>query len=159
MKLYYVEDAYIQQLRSIDSRVPFNKQATRPYVGIVLTIGKHHYFAPLSSPKEKFLKMKPQVDFHKIQNGTLGVLNLNNMIPVLTQYLIPIDLENTGDSLYQNLLNKQLEILKVDKRVIQEKAQKLYQLICDSTVQNNYMTKLKSRCVDFKRLENYISKN
>ena len=103
--------------------------------------------------------MKPQVDFHKIQNGTLGVLNLNNMIPVLTQYLIPIDLENTGDSLYQNLLNKQLEILKVDKRVIQEKAQKLYHLICDSTVQNNYMTKLKSRCVDFKRLENYISKN
>ena len=54
MKLYYVEDAYIQQLRSIDSRVPFNKQATRPYVGIVLTIAS--LFCTSLLPKGKVFK-------------------------------------------------------------------------------------------------------
>ena len=40
------------------------------------------YFAPLSSPKQKHLKMKNDIDFYKLSNGKLGAINFNNMIPV-----------------------------------------------------------------------------
>lgn len=38
------------------------------------------YFAPLSSPKPKHLKLKSKLDFLKIDNGKLGAIN--NMLPV-----------------------------------------------------------------------------
>ena len=51
-------------------------------VGVLFKIDSKEYFAPLSSPKPKHLKMKNYVDFFKIDNGLLGVINFNNMIPV-----------------------------------------------------------------------------
>ena len=51
----------------------------RPFVGVLLEINKCKYFAPLSSPKPKHIKMKNQVDFYKIDSGKLGAINLNNM--------------------------------------------------------------------------------
>ena len=50
MKLYYVDEDYINELRNVDERV-LNK-STRPYLGVVLSINDLNYFVPLSSPKE-----------------------------------------------------------------------------------------------------------
>lgn len=55
-------------------------KAKRPFLGIVLTINDFSYYAPLTSPKPKHIKMKDQIDFIKINDGHWGAINLNNMI-------------------------------------------------------------------------------
>ena len=58
------------------------------------------YFVPLSSPKEKHLKMKNTLDFLKLDNGKLGAINFNNMIPVTgnNYTLVNFDKENKSAS-------------------------------------------------------------
>ena len=51
------------------------------------------YFAPLSSPKPKHLKLKSKLDFLKIDGGKLGAIYFNNMLPVTNKNVIKIDLE------------------------------------------------------------------
>ncbi len=34
-KLYYISEQYIDYLRQFDTRVAYNKNKTRPYVGVV----------------------------------------------------------------------------------------------------------------------------
>ena len=58
LKIYYLDDKYINYLRQFDEKVAYNKNQTRPYVGVVYTFNGFNYFAPLSSPKPKHLLMK-----------------------------------------------------------------------------------------------------
>ena len=51
LKIYYMDDKYINYLRTFDSKDPFNKNTTRPYIGVVYSFNYKNYFAPLSSPK------------------------------------------------------------------------------------------------------------
>ena len=81
LKIYYLDENYINYLRKFDSRVAYNKKMTRPYIGVVYTLNGLNYFAPLSSPKPKHLKMSDKaIDIFKIRNGELGIININNMI-------------------------------------------------------------------------------
>ena len=96
LKIYYIDNDYIDYLRKFDKRVPYNKTKTRPYVGVVYTFNNQTYFAPLSSPKPKHLTMnKDAIDIFKIKDGELGIVNINNMIPTpiacLTEVLPLID--------------------------------------------------------------------
>ena len=77
---YCVEPSYCDYLREYDPKVPYtmDKKSTRPFIGIVLNINGFDYFAPLTSPKPKHLKMKNQIDFLKINNGIWGAINFNN---------------------------------------------------------------------------------
>lgn len=82
LKIYYLDENYINYLRKFDTKVAYNKNQTRPYIGIVYTFNGFNYFAPLSSPKPKHLKMSEKtMDIFKIDNGNLGIVNINNMIP------------------------------------------------------------------------------
>ena len=82
LKIYYIDNNYINYLRKFDDRVAYNKTKTRPYVGVVYTFNNQTYFAPLSSPKPKHLTMnKDAIDIFKIKDGELGIVNINNMIP------------------------------------------------------------------------------
>ena len=82
-KLYYITDEYINYLRQFDEKVAYNKNKGRPYIGIVYSHEGSDYFIPLHSPKEKHKKINDKaVDIYKIKNGELGVININNMIPV-----------------------------------------------------------------------------
>ena len=56
MRLYHVDDDYIEYLRQFDSRVYDNKNGTRPYVGVALTVAGTEYYIPMSSPKEALKK-------------------------------------------------------------------------------------------------------
>ena len=38
LKIYYLDDDYIDYLRQFDYKVAYNKNSTRPYVGIVCTV-------------------------------------------------------------------------------------------------------------------------
>lgn len=51
LKLYYINNDYIDWLRKFDERVLYNKKQTRPYLGVVLKCSDCYYFAPLASPK------------------------------------------------------------------------------------------------------------
>jgi len=112
------------------------------------------YYVPLSSPKEKHLKMSNAKDFHKIGGGLLGVINFNYMLPVRDCDLILKDIDKEPDAKYKNLLNDQYaEILKL-KNIICAKANDLYVLVQvnDEDLSPNDR-KVKTRCCDFKMLE------
>ena len=82
LKIYYIDNNYINYLRKFDNIVAYNKTKTRPYVGVVYTFNNQTYFAPLSSPKPKHLIMNNRaLDIFKIKDGELGIVNINNMIP------------------------------------------------------------------------------
>ena len=51
LRIYKVTDGYIRYLHSRDSKVQFNKDAKRPYVGVVFDFGGFKYFVPMESPK------------------------------------------------------------------------------------------------------------
>ena len=86
LKWYVVEKQYVSYLKKFDDKIEninYNERL-KPYIGILITIDEINYYVPISSVKEKHYKMKEDIDFIKItQNDRiLGVLNLNNMIPI-----------------------------------------------------------------------------
>ena len=73
-KFYTISGKYYSYLKAFDNRIPNteNEKSNRPFIGIVLDINNYKYYAPLTSPKKKHLKMKNQIDFLKINNGLWG---------------------------------------------------------------------------------------
>ncbi|WP_324825109.1 type III toxin-antitoxin system ToxN/AbiQ family toxin [Sinanaerobacter sp. ZZT-01] len=147
LKIYNVTDKYIDFLRQYDIRIPYNKKGRRPYIGVVLQIKEFNYFAPLSSPKPKHLIMKNKADFIKIKSGELGIINLNNMIPVPKEEIILYNIMDEEDTRYQNLLIKQVFSINKMINTILNKATKLH----DNVVRDTNF--LDGRCCNFKLLE------
>ena len=58
MKLVIVQDDYIQYLKQYSKDVKENKNSSRPYVGVILKVGRQNYFTPLASPKPKYKTIK-----------------------------------------------------------------------------------------------------
>ena len=147
LELYRVTDKYIDFLRQIDSvNIKTNKEEKRPYVGVVLKVHNVKYFAPLSSPKEKYKEMKNNLDFIKICNGEQGAINLNNMIPVVDKALVKVDIEQE-EVQYRNLLYDQIKYINENADRICKKAEKLYISVTE------YHSFFQSRCAKFKELE------
>jgi len=148
-KLYYIDDGYIEYLRKFDERVLYNKSNTRPYVGIVYEYKGVNYFAPLASPKPKHLKIRNNaIDVFKIDNGKLGIINLNNMLPTPLECLTDV-LPTLKDITYKTLLEKQLTYLndnksELYKKVIMFQTQYKRKRIADYILQ---------RCCNFELLE------
>ena len=104
------------------------------------------YFAPLSSPKPKHLKLKSKIDFLKINNGKLGAINFNNMLPVKKNNIQKINLYKKGLSVsemkYINLLKEQIYLLNRNKKIIYKKANDLYFKYINNKLSNNIAKKL-----------------
>lgn len=107
-QFYHVEDKYIRYLHSIESRVQFNKGQRRPYVGIVLSINGVDYYVPLESPKPNHANIKSGGPVMKLDDGKLGIIGFNNMIPVLPSCLLHFDILAIEDEKYKMLLLNQL---------------------------------------------------
>ncbi len=153
MKLYIVEDDYITYLKQFDNNVSNNKHNSRPYVGIIISIDEINYYAPLASPKVKHLKMKNQIDLFKIKNGDLGVINLNNMIPILKENVKEINFKNC-DFKYSKLLKKQLDYIILNSNKLINNAIKLRNIIIKNNNEcTNYELHLKERCTNISLLE------
>ena len=153
MKLYNVTNDYVNYMKSFDSKVPENKDSKRPFVGVIFTINGNNFFAPLSSPKTKHLKMKNGPDFHKINCGHQGAINFNNMIPIPNSELILMDIHSIPDEDYRNLLNSQLRFINSIQDVLRKKAEKLYQLVdSDDSILSQHQLQIKQRCIDFSLL-------
>ncbi|BCJ87281.1 type III toxin-antitoxin system ToxN/AbiQ family toxin [Effusibacillus dendaii] len=109
----------------------------------------HSYCAPLSSPKPKHQHISDKApDIIKIDDGKLGVINLNNMIPVLPSVIIPIDIASEPDQQYRQLLTKQMLFIRANEGLVKKKAKRLYQI-----VKSKKQPKLNNRCCYFSLLE------
>ena len=53
LNFYIIDDNYIEYLSRFDKHIAYNKNQKRPYVGVILVVENHYYFAPLFSPKQK----------------------------------------------------------------------------------------------------------
>ena len=151
-----VNTDYCDYLRKFDYRVPYNKKSKdfRPFVGVLFTVNDVEYFAPLSSPKEKHLRMKKAVDFIKIDNGSLGIINFNNMIPVTDKNYQYLNYQIYDESIfhdrkYYEMQKKELMWLNRHWEEVTNKAYKLYY----KYVTNKLPNFIKARCCDFKLLE------
>ena len=127
-------------VRKYDNKVPYNfaKKQNRPFVGVLFNIGKIKYFAPLSSPKPKHLKMHNNIDFLKIDKGNLGAINFNNMIPVLNNNITLLNLESKylSEEEYKLLLKKQIRWLNRHNYQVFNKSKHLYNMY-----NNNHLDK------------------
>lgn len=151
MKFYRVDDNYIMFLRGIDNKVQDNYKGKRVYLGVVLTINTHTYFAPLSSYKPSQDKIK-NITVFKLHdrtdpNNKLGVIHLNNMIPVLPSEITYVDFKNEKKP-YSDMLQKQYEFITSKRLEIEQQAQKLYNAV---TVQKNPF--FSNLSCDFEKLE------
>lgn len=131
MKVIYVKEKYIEYLSQFDEKVPKNKNEKRPYLGILFVIGEFLYFAPMTSPKKKHKTMKEKIDFIKIDDGKLGAINLNNMLPIIESEIIDFDINSLKETNIKefNKFQKQLRDINSKKNKILENSKKLYQKV------------------------------
>lgn len=149
LKIYYLDEKYINYLRKFDSKVAYNKCETRPYVGVVYTFNGFNYFAPLSSPKEKHLTMSDKaIDIFKIKDGILGIININNMIPTPLECISEV-LPTITNAKYKALVENQTTFINDNRRKLLNKV-KLFRFQADK----GYLPpRVKERCCNFKLLE------
>lgn len=155
LKIVRLDSNYCDYLRQFDAKVPynFNEKELRPFVGVLFEVNNCKYFAPLSSPKQKHLKMKNTLDFLRLDNGKLGAINFNNMLPVMEENIIILDLdkkmETIAEQKYQKLLKQQIYWLNRNDEKMYNRAKELYDKYTTNTLNN----KLWLRCCNFKLLE------
>ena len=167
LNLYTVNMKYIRNLHNQgDDRVfsvsPQVGKENRPFVGIVIICDNKQYCIPLSLPKEKHKNMKNGVDFHRVLDGEgklIGVLDLNNMIPVREDVLREVDVhidarDDDKTRKYKNLMIDQLNFCRTNQTIIVKKAEKLYKMIGNKNVSGP----LKRRCLNWNKLESILER-
>ena len=154
-KIVKVDHKYCDYLRQFDSKVSYNagNKELRPFIGVLFEINNCKYFAPLSSPKPKHKTMKTTLDFLKIDNGNLGAINFNNMLPVNDKNIIKLDLDKIcftkQEQKYTKMLKEQLFWLNRNNDKIFNRSKKLYDKYINGTLNQN----ISKRCCNFKLLE------
>jgi protein AbiQ len=134
MKFYTVSDSYIAFLKNIDKKVLDNYGGKRPFIGIILNVNNHEYLAPLTSHKLTQDKINSSsstvMKLHERGNphNKLGMIQINNMIPIIRLEVQLLDIENQPEP-YRSMLYKQYEYIKTKTDEIQKKAEKLYKLV------------------------------
>ena len=154
LKIYYIDEGYINYLRQFDKNVAYNKNSTRPYIGIVYTYNNYNYFAPLSSPKPKYIDINPKaIDIFKIKDGELGVVNINNMIPTPIEELTEV-LPTVTDAKYKKMLEEQLTFLNNHKAELFKKI-----IYFQNMFRKGHLSKrILDRCCNFIVLEEKMKK-
>jgi protein AbiQ len=97
--------------------------------------------------------MRTTLDFFKLDNGKLGAINFNNMLPVTNKNIIELDLDKNcftkEEKKYIKLLKEQLYWLNRNSEKIYTRATSLY----DKYKNNKLAERIKSRCCNFILLE------
>ena len=147
-----VSEEYMSLLQKRDREVKdtLEDKKTRPYIGILFTIDKRNYFAPLTTRKEKHETMKDNDDINILRNRNnecIGAIDFAKMIPVPESQVEKINFakrKKTHPKSFNTLLN-QLYVLNKMKPLLIEKAETLYQKYIDKTLSRN----IRNRCVNF----------
>lgn len=168
--LYFftVKMKYVRNLMNIDHKNIMSvssqhRKNKRVFIGIIVMLDNHKYCIPLSSveDKPKYSKMSNNITFRKITNKSgeiIGVLNINNMIPVKEEYLIPFDMEiSVSDDEKQRKYKKhcmeELEWCREHEDEIIMLARELHRMVC-----SNQSFKKRNICPDYRLLEQECDK-
>ncbi|MGC6585132.1 type III toxin-antitoxin system ToxN/AbiQ family toxin [Paenibacillus sp. Dod16] len=154
LQFYKITDSYLSYLRTIEPKIHSNyPNRVKPHIGVIINIGIHQYFAPLSSYKpEKYDRIKTwNKTIFKIYgsnpNEKISVIHLNNMFPI-----IPTEIERIDFSLeerkYRVLLEKEYRFIVANQEAIRQRAHELYQ---DVLKGNTFYSKISN---NFNLLEN-----
>jgi len=117
-------------------------------VGVVLKVGGYNYFVPMESPKPGHEKIKPGKHIIKLDDGRMGLLGFNNMLPVHKDALIEFDINAEPDEKYRELLRRQAALCNRMKADIMDHASKTYFDVVNGS--NKFLVKISC---DFKTLE------
>ena len=178
LNFYYLDLKFIRNLTRVDDNVmsisPQRGKENRPFVGIIVLVNGRNYCIPLTSPKYKFMNMKSQVDFIKIfdeskidENGTfklIGVLNINNMIPVDDSVIRIIDLTIHNDDSkdiknHKELMQKQLKWCREHTETIINRANKVYNKVVNEPDKNKNLVRRSSKFLELEKvIDNMIVK-
>lgn len=137
LNFYIIDDNYIEYLSKFDKHIAYNKNEKRPYIGVVLVVEEHYYFAPLFSPKQKHKTYKDNLTFFKIVNNKtksdLGIIRFSDMIPVPQDCVYLLDIKNKSYG-YKRLLSEQYSCINKPehKQKIMDKATKIYNIVSSS---------------------------
>ncbi len=162
LKWYIADKDYISYLKKYDDKVEnINYSAKlKPYIGIVVNINEFNYYVPISSAKSKHYKIKEGMDFIKIMQADkiIGVLNLNNMVPILNEKIQILNYREIDKyrefetekekRLYISFLSFELNLINQKVEKIRKNATKLY-----NEKINNPNSNISKRCCNFKLLE------
>lgn len=162
LNFYIIDDNYISYLSNFDKHIAYNKSEKRPYIGIVVIVNEHYYFAPLFSPKQKHKTYKDNLTFFKIVDTKtkkdLGIIRFSDMIPVPQECVYLLDLKSKSYG-YKRLLSEQYSYINIpqNKQKIMDKAEKLYNIVTKNS--KNKMSKFyKDLSCDFYLLEQESAK-
>ncbi|MCF0125292.1 MAG: type III toxin-antitoxin system ToxN/AbiQ family toxin [Clostridia bacterium] len=116
LNFYIVDDKYISYLGEFDKHIAYNKNEKRPYIGVVILVEGHYYFAPLFSPKQKHKKYKENLSFFRIINlktkNELGIIRFSDMIPVPENCVELLDIKDKSYG-YRRLLSEQYSYINI----------------------------------------------
>ncbi len=171
LDFYYLDLKFVRDLSAIDDHVmsisPQRGKQNRPFVGIITILNGRKYCIPLTSPKDKFAHKKSQVDFIKIfdekskeSSGMpkmIGVLNINNMIPVTEDVIRKIDLRiHPSDApetkRAKTLMQKQLDWCRTHADVINNRANKVYDLVVNHPEKNINLAKRSTKFIELEKI-------
>ena len=148
LRIYRIEEKYVSFLKSRDNRVQDNKNRKRPYVGVVLYVSSYKYFVPMESPKPNHVNIKSGKHIMKMDDGNLGLLGFNNMIPVPDSALIAFNIDDIHDEKYAELLRRQASYINRNKAAVYNHASSTYFHVTNK--KNEFMQRV---CCDFLKLE------
>jgi len=111
-------------------------------------VGGYNYFVPMESPKPGHEKIKPGKHIIKLDDGRMGLLGFNNMLPVHKDALIEFDINAEPDEKYRELLRRQAALCNRMKADIMDHASKTYFDVVNGS--NKFLVKISC---DFKTLE------
>jgi len=169
LELYKVKMKYIRNLMNVDKTNNIQSISSqrhkhnRVFVGIIVMVDSHEYCIPLStvSSKDKYENMRENITMRKIKNDkneVIGILNINNMIPIRKEYLIPYDIDISADDSkkqkeYKLLCQSELKWCNDNCNEITRLAQELHRIIT-----NNLAFSKRRICPDYKVLERECDK-
>lgn len=129
LNFYIIDDNYIQYLSEFDKHIAYNKNETRPYIGVVILVNEHYYFAPMFSPKTKHKTYKENLTFFKMlsikEKNELGIIRFSDMIPVPQNSVSLLDVTDKTYA-YRRLLSEQYKYINIpeNRQKIMEQGRK-----------------------------------
>ena len=151
LKFYTVDENYLNVLRELQSGIPNIKYKSgnkKFFCGIVMRVNNFDYYVPVSS-KINVTKNLNFVVAKKNNKNFYFSLRFPFMFPVPKDKVFELNIDkDIKDSLYKNLLWREIIHCNKNKVIIKKMAKKIYFLKAE-----NLNTKLANKCLDFKLLE------
>lgn len=129
LTFYTVDSRYYHRLREADMNNVLFLKTRRPFIGIVLTEKSRTYFAPCTSPKERYSTENYNRTFLLINNGIYGAIRYDSMVPIPLRYVKEFNYKKISlcdeTKKFDNLQRLQLGWIRKNSQVIIQNA-KIY---------------------------------